>query len=564
MNCPACGGENRAGAKFCAECGTPFAKMCSNCNAELRPAAKFCDECGIPTASGPAKDNAPADGAVRKTVTVMFADLVGSTAFAEKVDTESARTSMGRYHETAQRVIDRHAGTLVKFIGDGVMAVFGIPEVAEDDALRAVRAGLDLQNEFIAIKDAIASQFDVEVGLRIGINTGEIVIADEDADLIGDVLNTAARLEAVCNRGEVLVGEDTWRLTRSSVAFEVLNEIQVKGKALPVASFRVLAAADEDDFQTPFVGREDELDQLTVGFDAANTAGLARMITVVGSPGVGKTRLAAELRERTSEYSQAFDLRVDRAGTATFEPMAELLRQTAQLDLDSDAKATADAIRTFLGDDAMDSDRLTDLLASLIGASSPRSTEESFWASRRLLEVLGRRQAMVLVIDDIQWAEPLFLDLLEHLVEWVEAPVLLVCLARPEIREIRPILAEPGRRVSDVIAIEGLDAASTQVLAAQILGTDTLPAELVELLPDSTQGNPLFVRELVRMLVDDGVITQSGDDWVMAIDPEAVEVPPTIQSLLATRVERMPQTNEPSSNWPQWLGPNSRGERSLR
>ena len=219
----------------------------------------------------------------------------------------------------------------------------------------------------------------------------------------------------------------------------------------------------------------------------------------------------------------------------------------AAADLDDENESDLDGTRTrervalLLGADDPDATRVVDVLAGVLGAAPARSVEETFWAIRRLFESLAGDHPLVVVIDDIQWAEPKLLDLLEHLAEWVtNAPVLLVGLARPELRELRPSLTEPGRRVADVLALDGLDRAATEALAAGLLGS-ALPRELVERLPASTDGNPLFVRELVRMLVDDQVIQRREDGtWMLAIDAEAVDVPPTIQSLLGARVERLP------------------------
>ncbi len=553
MRCRECGRENRADSRFCDACGVGLFLACATCSRELNLDARFCDGCGTAVAESTTTTKAPTVvdsaagevGAVRKTVTVLFCDLVGSTAFTERVDAESARDAMSRYHAMAKAVIEGHRGTVAKFIGDGVMALFGVPDVAEDDAERAVAAGEELQREFISIGEQIAGRYGVDVGLRVGVNTGEVVFDDGDADLVGDVLNTAARLEAECEPGAVLVGEDTWRLTRSHFAYEPLGDLSVKGKRAGVKSFqlvfgRVTGVHDQPDTTTPFIGRDFELKALRALFDEAVSANEARMASVVGSPGVGKTRLARELGAAVSDEADVFDLHCERAGTATFAPIVDLLQHVACID-DGDTPEQITAALEALVSRVHDAARVVDLLGGFVGTAFPRSTEDAFFGIRRLLEILAGRRPLVVLIDDIQWAEPLLLDLLDHLAEWVRAaPILIVALARPELREIRPAMTESGRCVTLAISLEGLDAQATEQLATELLGGSGLPRALIDKLPSSTDGNPLFVRELVRMLVDDGVVTRNGERWELAVDLDAVEVPPTIQSLLATRVERLP------------------------
>ena len=543
MDCTACGHSISEEAKFCSQCGSPVMRGCASCGHDLAPNARFCEQCGSAvqqSGSSSTAVDASGDSAVRKTVTVLFADLVGSTAFGERVDAESTREVLADYHSMARSVIEEHGGFLAKFIGDGVMALFGVPETAEDDAIRAIAAGVALQSGFEPLRDLVAQRHGPELGLRVGVNTGEVVIAEGDADVVGDALNTAARLEAACSPGHVLVGEDTWRLTRSAVEFEELGRVEVKGKAVPVATYQVLAAApDDDDSGTPFVGRVGELSRLREVFDAAVAGRTARLATVVGAPGVGKTRLSRELCLGVDDVATVIEMRCRRSGIATFAPVADLLRSSAGLDEHHSPDETRTAVRRLV-DGLSDADRVADLLTSFVGVGSDRSTEEAFFAVRRLFESQARRQPVVIVVDDIQWAEPLFLDLLEHLAEWVDdAPMLVLALARPEIREIRPSLATEGRLVQAAIALEGLDADATAELAARLVGAAELPAELIGRLPQSTEGNPLFVRELMRMLVDDGVIVASGPAWELTIEADAVEVPPTIQSLLSARLDRM-------------------------
>lgn len=544
MTCDRCGEQNRHDARFCSSCGAALVRTCTACRRELAEDARFCDGCGAPVARAeahPARaSTAPLDDAVRKVVTVLFCDVVGSTAFAERVDAETARETLAEYHAVAKEVIEAHGGAVAKFIGDGVMATFGLPEVAPDDAERAVLAGLELQRQFAAICDRVAERHGADLGLRVGVNTGEVATGTGDADLVGDVLNTAARIEAAAPPGGVLVGEATWRLTRATVAYEAGGEVDAKGKAELLTTFLatgVLAPAAE--VATPFVGRDDELAVLAGAMAQARRERTAVVVTVIGAPGVGKTRLAAEFVDRHGGEAVAYDLRCEQAGATTFAPIADLVRAAAGLTVSQTDDEQRAGIADLLGPSLPEAPRLVELLASFVGAAPAPSTEEAFYAVRRLCEHLAVDQPLVLVIDDIQWAEPRLHDLIEHLGEWVGAPVVIVNLARPEIREVRPALAEAGRRVRAVVTVGGLDAAATRRLAAELLGA-ALPPELTDRLGTSTDGNPLFVRELVRMLVDDGILVRADDGWDLTVDLEAVEVPPTIQSLLATRVERLP------------------------
>ncbi len=514
---------------------------CSSCGHGVEPDASFCDQCGAAAVTSDVVQIAETHDAFRKTVTVFFCDLVGSTTLGERLDAESARDIMGRYHAMVQQVIEAHGGSVDKFIGDGVMAMFGVPEVAADDAERAVATGLELQRGFVAFAELISDRYDVDVGLRVGINSGEVVIGDADSDVVGDALNTAARLEGACTPGEVLVGVDTWRLTRSVIRYEPFGVLDLRGKSETVRTFR---AVDEivavDDSTTPFVGRRTELTRLREVFDDAVSQRTAKLVTVIGSPGVGKTRLARELCRGARDEMTFIDLRCERAGATTFGPIADLLRLVCDIDDALNDEATiAELTRLVAGLD--DADRVATLLGGFVGAAPVRSTEELFFAVRRLIESLGRRAPVLMVVDDIQWAEPMFLDLLEHLAEWVyDSPALVLALARPELREIRPALTEAGRTVAETISLEGLTAQATEELAARLVGADVLPHDLLARLPDSTEGNPLFVRELMKMLVDDGVIVELDGRWELTIDAEAVEVPPTIHGLLSARLERMP------------------------
>lgn len=526
--CASCGTPNEEDARFCEGCGGSLARVCATCGVEANATARFCRGCGAPLDGQVTKArNIPAAGPARKTVTVMFADLAGSTSFEERVDAETARDVIGHYHNLLRSIAERHRAGFTKYIGDGFMAVWGVPEIGPDDAAHAVDAAVALQERFVELATGVADTRGVELALRVAVNTGEVVVGAGDADLVGDALNVGARLEAECPRGHVVVGEETWRSTRSRYRYESLGDVQVKGRTAPVAVYQWLGRQSAAE-AAPFVGRADEVRRLQVVFDDAVAARAARVVTVIGDPGVGKSRLAAEFTGARAG-TQVIEARCDVEGTAALTPIVEMLRSR---DLETDVPATVP-----------ERDRL---LRDLNGLTTgvPGSVEENFWALRRFVEVLASNEPVLLILDDIQWADTLLLDFLEHLVEWVqEVPVLVLALARPELREIRPDLVTVSRWVSEAVHLDGLDAGATAELAAKVLGATQLPDELLRRLPSSTGGNPLFVRELIGMLAHDGVLVSEPAGWRLTIDADAIAIPPTIHALLASRLERLDATD---------------------
>ncbi len=320
----------------------------------------------------------------------------------------------------------------------------------------------------------------------------------------------------------------------------------MKGKGEPVRAWLLVPAQNADLLRTPsadvpLVGREAQLARLTAAFDAALAARECRLVSVIGSPGVGKTRLAAELGRAVSERARVVEGRCERTGEGiTFLPLAEILRVVARID-ETDPP---DVVRVKLGaltpESDPDRERLVERVAGVLGVAEPASAEETFWALRRGVEFLARERPLVLILDDLHWGQPMLLDLVEHLVEWVrDAPVLIVALGRPELREVREALAVAGRRAADVIELGPLDAGQSRELVGGLLGAGRLAPALSGRILETTEGNPLFLGETVRMLIDEGVVRREGDAWVTAEDVSAVEVPPTIQALLAARIERL-------------------------
>ena len=456
--------------------------------------------------------------AARKTVSVLFCDLTDSTMLGERLDPEPLRELLGRWYEEMRIAVERHGGTVEKFVGDAVMAVFGLPRAHEDDALRAVRAALDMQRAVERLNVSLAERHVPELRIRIGINTGEVVTGDEAATLAtGDAVNTAKRLEEAAAAGEILIGAVTERLVRHASRLAPLAPVQAKGKSAPVEAWRVLEAiAGADSFarrwDTPLVGRRAELallrDELTASADARE----CRLVTVIGAAGVGKTRLVSELVAEVGGHATVAAGRCLPYGDGiTFWPLTELIRRLGgeQAVVDAlEGEADAALVRERLG---------------VLAGNGAAPTEELFWAVRRLFEVLTRERPLLVLFEDVHWAEPTLLDMVEHISRWSrDAPILLLCVARPELLEERP------RWEGTLVRLEPLSAGEATQLLEALDGRDLLSPELRERVAEVAQGNPLYTEQLVAMLAEE-----------VRTAAELVELPPTIQALLAARLDRL-------------------------
>ncbi|MEO6028521.1 MAG: adenylate/guanylate cyclase domain-containing protein, partial [Candidatus Binatia bacterium] len=549
MNYANCGHENRSGRKFCAECGAALALACAACSAPYEAGEKFCGECGAalggdarrPPVTAAKESARPApDADARKVVTIVFADLVGSTALHERLDAESARRVMERYYAALRAVVDGHGGHVVKLLGDGVMAAFGLKQVAEDDALRAVRAAAAMQDAFRALVASEAAAL-AAAGLRVAVNTGEVVVSGARDDVIGDPVNVAARLQEQGSDGDVVIGEATRRLVATRVTLAPLGSITLKGRAEAVAAYRLVSLEPPAGASAaPFVGREAELAQLETVYGAAVATPATRLAVLLGSPGLGKSRLIDELTRRHADDATILTAHCDATGGATFAPLTQALRGFLGLDDGAVGEPVRAAVVAALpsGDDTERTRIAGGIDGLLTGAAT--SPEETFFVVRRFLAGLASAKPMVLVIDDLHWAEPLFLDLVEHLVQWGSGVPLFVLIgARPELRDVRSTLVTAGSLVTDVVTLGGLDAGAAMRLAANVIGAADLPAAVAAKVLATSEGNPLFVGELVRMLVQEGALTKEGERWIVGAGLASLEMPPTIHALLAARIERL-------------------------
>lgn len=553
MTCAACGKENREGRKFCAKCGAPLSLQCPACGAANEPDENFCGECGASLqgsgygvqGSGPRipkpRTPQPESRETRKVISIVFADLMGSTALQERLDPESVNRVMDAYYQAVRGPVEAAGGTVVQLLGDGVFCAFGIPRIAEDDALRAVRAAVGIQQAFREFLQA-QQWLKVPIGLRVAVNTGEVVVSDEHPAGIGDPLNVAARLQQEARDGEVLIGQATRRLVAEAVTLERAGVFALKGRAGTVTAYRVVSLERPKGATTAFVGRDEELARLTAVYEAAVAKPAGHLAVLLGSPGLGKSRLIAELDQRLGGRANVIAAQCDAAGGATFAPIAEALREYLGGDGthgSHETHASDEPLEAALPTDTPDRARIAAGISALL-AGSPALPEETFFVIRRFLAALAKQKPVVLVIDDLQWAEPLLLDLVEHLIQWGSGVAMLVLVgARPELRDRRSSLATVGGVVSDVVTLSGLDAGAAMRLAANVIGAADLPAAVAAKVLATSEGNPLFVGELVRMLVDEGAIERQGDRWIVGANLAALEMPPTIHALLAARIERL-------------------------
>jgi predicted ATPase/class 3 adenylate cyclase len=490
-----------------------------------------------------------APGEVRKVVTVVFADLAGSTALAERLDSEALRQVMSIYFERMSSVLERHGGIVHEFIGDAIMAVFGIPTLHEDDALRAVTAAAEMRAALGELNGELESRWGVRLEIRTGVNTGEIVSGDPasgTAFLVGDAINIASRLEKGAEAGEILIGRGTYNVVRNAVRAEETEPRQVKGKAEPLVAYRLLEVLAGTPLvarrlDSPLVARQHELAILEEAFERVEQTRACRLLTVLGSAGVGKSRLTSELVDRVGARAHVVKGRCLPYGEGiTFWPIAEIVREAAGISEEDTPDEARERIGGLLPHQGEEAELVVDGIARALGLSVAQAQPgEVFWAIRKLIEALAADRPLIVVLDDIHWAEPTFLDLIEYLGGFsTEAPIMVVALARLELLELRPnwTTALPN---AESLTLRPLAEEDSRKLIDNLLEQANISEDVESRITAAAQGNPLFVEEMLRMLVDDGLVRRENAHWVPTEQIADVSVPPTIRALLAARLDRL-------------------------
>jgi class 3 adenylate cyclase/tetratricopeptide (TPR) repeat protein len=564
LTCSNCQTENAPGAKFCTECATPLARPCPNCGTANPAAAKFCSECATALgtvalpAAATAVDGSPTTsagpkvpGAVseRRVVSILFADLVGFTPFAEDRDPEQVRESLTAYFDLARQVVERYGGTIEKFIGDAVMAVWGVPVAHEDDAERAVRAGLDLVQAVRGLAPGVEA--------RAAVLTGEAAVtlgATDQGMVAGDLVNTASRLQGVAPAGTVLVGESTQRSAAAAIVFEPAGEHVLKGKSAPVPAWRAVRVAGgirgrwrPEGPEAPFVGRVEELALLKDLYHATLRERRARLVSVVGPAGIGKSRLTREFRSHidaeTEDYWGHHGRSPAYGDGLTFWALGEMIRQRAGLAETDDEPTTRARIRAMVAEHVSDEgDRrwIEPAMLSLLGVGGDGiGTQELFGAWRTFFERLAAEGPVVLVFEDLHWADSGMLDFIDYVLEWSRAlPIFILTLARPELLERRPNWGAGKRQFTSVYLEPLADADIRELLSGLVPG---LPDSAARAIIARADGIPLYAVETVRMLVADGRLVEDGGVYRPSGDLSELAVPESLAALIASRLDALDQ-----------------------
>lgn len=518
----------------------------------IDPAPEVASPPGIAATTEPARTlsarPALARAETRRTITAITAEVRGTTLAGGPLDPEAARQPLERCLGEMRAVLERHGGTVEGAIGDAILATFGVPLAHEDDALRAVRAAAAMRSALAAVGDDLGRDRDVRIELRVGIDTGEVVVARGDGPTVrvtGDSVNVATRLEQSAGPGEILLGNATYQIVRWAVDAEPAGPIDAGRTRRPVEAVRLLRVTPDvgghaQRLNSPLVGRARERRLLDSAFRQATAEETCQLFTLLGPAGVGKSRLVHEFVRSIRREARVLRSRCPAYGErVAFWPVVETIRQAAGIADADGADVVRAKIAALVGDEHQ-GPAITEHIAGTLGLSDIRSSgEETAWAIRRTFEAVASARPLVLVFDDVQWAEPSFLDLIECIADSSRTvPILLLCIARPDLLEQRPSWGG-GKPNATSIMLGPLPSTDVATLIRNLLGGAEPPAAVERRIVETADGNPLFVEELLAMLVEDQVLQQTGSGWVAGRDLATISTPASIKALLAARLDQL-------------------------
>jgi class 3 adenylate cyclase len=605
MQCPNCQTENPANAKFCLNCGAALVQRCSNCQAELPSGAKFCMNCGQPVSVTAPKDDArltrlaaaaPAPLAAkmraahlageRKMVTALFADVVGSTSLAEQMDAEDWTAVMNRAFDLISPAVYKYEGTIARLLGDAILAFFGAPVAHEDDPVRAIRAGLEVLNIVRDYAEEVRRKHGIDFAMRVGMNTGPVVVGEVGSDLkyeytaMGDAINLAARMQSAARPMTLLISEHIHRFIAPVFECVDLGQIDVKGKAERVRVYEVTAPKAAPGklrglagLESPMVGRNAEL-QALLKTSAAVQAGLGRAVVIAGEAGLGKTRLLSEWKAATQNQNSNPQSAISHLPSAitwaeghclsygqglAYHLLLDVLRSLIGVPAAANEAETHAALKArtddLFGGDALDAYPYLGHLLSLqlegaaldrVKALDPQALQAQYLAAmRKLLQAMAARQPLALICDDIHWADPSSTELLVKLLPLTsEAPLLFTFITRPDRETAGWKMVQAARDLGaglTELTLNPLSDADSRQLVSNLLEVEALPENVRNVILQKAEGNPFFVEEVIRMLIDRGAIVKQADHWAAGKGIETVEIPDNLQGLLLARIDRLPE-----------------------
>ncbi|MGI9585387.1 MAG: adenylate/guanylate cyclase domain-containing protein [Acidimicrobiia bacterium] len=549
--CGTCGTENEAGHKFCSNCGSSLTAVCPNCSTENDPGNKFCFNCGNSLDGGASPEPSTVPKTERRFVSVLFADLVSFTTFSEHRDSEDVRSMLTLYFERAREIIERYGGEVDKFIGDAVMGVWGAVTAHEDDAERATRAAMEL----VSMVNNLGEEINVpELALRAGVLSGDTAVGPAGNDkglVVGDLVNTASRLQSIASPGSVFIGGSTKDLVEGNIELVSEGEHEVKGKADTVAAYRAIRVVSDrgrlpDMLEGPFVGRDDELRILKDQLHAAGREGKARLVSIVGEGGIGKTRLSKELLRYIDGIAEDIYYHHGRSPAygdgVTFWALGEMVRQRAGIaEHDEPSKARL-KLRTTVSEFAPDEEDqrwIEPRLAGLIGLGEMPEGDRSelFAALRTFFLKIADRGPVLMVFEDIHWADDGLLDFIDELVErTVRHPILVLTLARPELLESRRDWGSNRKRTLSMHLGRIEEAPMRDLVAGLAPG---MPADMVESIAHRTAGVPLHAVEFVRMLINSGDLVLHDTTYEFVGDASSLQIPDSVNAIISARLDRL-------------------------
>ena len=578
MQCPSCTHDNRAEAKFCSECGTKLEQVCPGCSAKLSLGAKFCDACGASLSQSGATpentvahkaevaaDSSPA-GAERRHLTVMFCDLVGSTTLAERLDPEELRELLANYQESCASVIGRFEGFIARYVGDGLLVYFGYPQAHEDDAQRAVRAGLGIV-EAIKALDTSVNRPGVSLAVRIGITTGVVVVGDigsgeryEEKAVVGETPNVAARLQTLAEPGTVVIGAPTRRLVEGFFVCEDLGPQSFKGVSQAVAAYRVRGQSDAESRLdaaatrglTPLVGRDAEIGLLLQRWEQASD-GDSQVVLLAGEAGIGKSRIVRGLRDRLEgqAHSRVLYYCSPYYQNSAFYPIIDQFERALRFDKDDSAAQKLDKLEATLADLGLPVPALAPPFASLLsvpaenryaplGLGPEQAKKKMLEAVVSVLEAMASRQPLLMVVEDAHWLDPSSLELIGLVIERLKsARLLLIVVFRPEF-------TSPWSGYANLtsLMLNRLSRRESVALISNVARGKALPNDVLTQIIDRTDGVPLFVEELTKTILESDLLQDAGDRYVLSGPLPALAIPASLHDSLMARLDRLAPVKE--------------------